>query len=164
MCKFIQFSYLKMTLSDSKSLTFRIAAVVVLILAAKCNCGEFPIPVGLYTKQIRAFESIVESCLRARSNKFYLSSDSEKKVKDLIVKFKGEILSWRNLTKLLRYHNVTIPDEGSILHAVLQDKNSRDQSCERRCFLDERRFRHKTCFCDKACRTFGDCCLDFHLR
>ena len=113
---------------------------------------------------ICGFGSHVESCLRVGSNKFYLFPDSEKKVRDFIVRFKGEIFSLRNFTKLLRHHNITVPDEGSILHAVLRDKNSRDQSCEHRCFLDERRSRHNTCFCDKACRAFGDCCLDFHLR
>ena len=86
--------------------------------------------------------------------------DSETKDKDFIVKFKGETFSWKNLTKLLRQYNVTEPDEGSILHAVLREKNSRDQSCKHRCFLDERRFG------DSVIRhsTFGDCCLDFHLR
>ena len=156
-----------MKLSNSNSFKFRIAAVVVLISAAKCNFGEFPIPVGLYTGQTvydLYFWKHVESGLRVGSNKFDLFPYSETKDKDFIVKFKGETFSWKNLTKLLRQYNVTVPDEGSILRAVLREKNSRDQSCKHRCFLDERRFRHKTCFCDKACRTFGDCCLDFHLR
>jgi len=37
-----------MKLDDSNFWTLRIVAVVVLVLAAKCSFGEFPIPVGLY--------------------------------------------------------------------------------------------------------------------
>lgn len=80
-----------MKLSHSKSLTFRIAAVVVLISAVKCNFEEFPIPVGLYTKQfmICGFGSHVESCLRVGSNKFYLFSQFREKSQGLYREVQG---------------------------------------------------------------------------
>ena len=83
---------------------------------------------------------------------------------DFVVKFKGEMFSWKNLSQLLRQHNITVPQEKDLLAAVVQQKTSRDQSCQDRCFLDERKYLHKTCFCDVACKTFSDCCLDFHSR
>jgi len=155
-----------MKLNDSNILTIRIVAVVVLISAAKCIFGEFPIPVGLYSKQfmIFAFASHEESGLKVGSNKFYLFPESETNGSDFIVKFQGKIVSWKNLMELLRQQNFPVTDERSVLAAVHRDKGSRDQSCKHRCFLDERKFRSRTCFCDKACSTFGDCCLDFHLR
>ena len=85
---------------------------------------------------------------------------------DFVVKFKSEIFSWKNFSQLLRQHNITLPHENDILAAVLEQKNSSAQSCQGRCFMDERTdiLHSKTCFCDKACITFRDCCLDFHLR
>lgn len=49
---------------------------------------------------ICGFGSYVESCLRVGSNKFYFFFDLEKKVRDFIVRFKGEIFSLRNFMKL----------------------------------------------------------------
>lgn len=96
------------------------------------------------------------------SKRYDFFLDSGTKERDFIVKFKGEILSWKNLTQLLRRHNITVPDEKAVLAAVLGVKYL-GQSCKkkRRCSVDERRFHHKTCFNDEACKTFGDCCLDF---
>ncbi|KAL9970848.1 hypothetical protein ACROYT_G023299 [Oculina patagonica] len=82
---------------------------------------------------------------------------------DFVVKFKGQIISWKNISQLLRQHNITVPDEGAALRAVLQQKDSSTQSCEGRCLLEERRER-KPCYCDEACKTFSDCCLDFYSR
>lgn len=79
------------------------------------------------------------------------------------MKFKGEIFSWKNLTDMLRQYNITIPQENEVLAEVLQQKDSSAQSCQGRCFMDERS-EEKTCYCDKACKTFGDCCLDFPLK
>jgi len=61
-----------MELNDSNILMLRIVALVVLICAAKCIFGKFPIPVGLYAKQfiICAFASNVESGLRVGSSQF----------------------------------------------------------------------------------------------
>ena len=80
---------------------------------------------------------------------------------DFVVKFKGEIFSWKNLTDQPRQHNITIPQESDVLAEVLQQKDSSDQSCQGRCFTDERSA-EKSCYCDKACKRFSDCCLDFH--
>ena len=82
---------------------------------------------------------------------------------DFIVKFKGEIFSWRNLSQLLRQHNITVPHENDVLPVVLREKTLPHQSCKDRCLSDERKY-DKTCFCDMACQKFGDCCLDFHSR
>lgn len=82
---------------------------------------------------------------------------------DFVVKFKGEIFSWKNLTELLRQHNITIPQESEVLAEVLQQKDFSDQSCQGRCFMDERSD-EKRCYCDKACKAYSDCCLDFHSR
>ena len=79
------------------------------------------------------------------------------------MKFKGEIFSWKNLTDMLRQHNITIPQENEVLAEVIKQKNSSAQSCLGRCFMDERR-EEKTCYCDEACKTFSDCCLDFNSR
>lgn len=79
------------------------------------------------------------------------------------MKFKGEIFSWKNLTDMLRQYNITIPQENEVLAEVLQQKDSSAQSCQGRSFMDERS-EEKTCYCDKACKTFGDCCLDFPLK
>ncbi|KAL9970849.1 hypothetical protein ACROYT_G023300 [Oculina patagonica] len=59
-----------------------------------------------------------------------------------------------------------MPLEGEILATVLKEKNFSSQSCQGRCFLEKRKenLGYKTCFCDKACKTVGDCCLDFHSR
>ncbi|KAL9970851.1 hypothetical protein ACROYT_G023302 [Oculina patagonica] len=86
------------------------------------------------------------------------------KDRDFIVKFKGEIISWRKISQLLRQHNITVPQEKHLFAAVLKQKSSSAQSCRGRCFLDERKTPYKTCFCDKACKAFSDCCLDFHTR
>ena len=79
------------------------------------------------------------------------------------MKFKGEVISLRNISKLLRQHNITLPDETMFFKEVHKQKNSRAQSCERRCFRGEIR-KDKICYCDKACKTLGDCCLDFYSR
>jgi len=79
------------------------------------------------------------------------------------VKFKGEVLSWKNLTDELRQHNITIPQESDVVAEVLRQKDSSAQSCEGRCLIDERSG-EKGCYCDKACKTYSDCCLDFHSR
>ncbi|KAL9970853.1 hypothetical protein ACROYT_G023304, partial [Oculina patagonica] len=79
--------------------------------------------------------------------------------RDFIVKFKGEIFSWKNLSRQLRQHNITVTQD--LLDAVLKEKTFPHHSCQGRCFLDERKD-DKTCFCDEACKTYTDCCLDFH--
>ncbi|KAL9970846.1 hypothetical protein ACROYT_G023297 [Oculina patagonica] len=56
-----------------------------------------------------------------------------------------------------------MPYEEVLLRAVLWQKDYSQQSCEGRCFLEERR-EEKPCYCDKACKTFSDCCLDFYSR
>ena len=81
----------------------------------------------------------------------------------IVVKFKGELISWRNLSQLLHQHNITVPREQAVLNTVLREKDSSAQSCKGRCFVEERR-QKKTCFCDKACERLSDCCLDFYLR
>ena len=92
----------------------------------------------------------------------YFSSYLETGGHDFTVKFKGEIYSWKNLSQLLRQHNIAVPNE-DVLTAVLQQKNLALQSCKDKCFFDEREY-NKSCFCDKACKTFRDCCLDFQSR
>ena len=87
----------------------------------------------------------------------------ESRDQDFVVKFKGQLISWRNLSQLLHQHNITVPREQAVLNTVLREKDSSAQSCEGRCFVEERR-RKKTCFCDKACEIFSDCCLDFYSR
>lgn len=89
--------------------------------------------------------------------------DLESNDQDFVVKFKGQFISWKNISQLLRQHNITVPHEGVLLRAVLQQKDYSPQSCEGRCFLEERR-EEKPCYCDKACKTFSDCCLDFYAR
>jgi len=76
------------------------------------------------------------------------------------VKFKGEVISLIKLLQLLRHHNVTVPiNEEAFLDEVFYQKQSSAQSCEGRCFLEERSD-PKWCYCDKDCKTWGDCCLD----
>lgn len=87
----------------------------------------------------------------------------ESRDEDFVVKFKGEIFSWKNFSHLLRQHNITVPQERDVLAEVLRQKDSSSQSCQGRCFLDERSD-EKSCYCDQACQTFSDCCLDFHSR
>ncbi|PFX13284.1 Uncharacterized protein K02A2.6, partial [Stylophora pistillata] len=82
---------------------------------------------------------------------------------DFVVNFKGETISLKNLTKLLRHHNVTLPQEDRYLAEALRQKNASEQSCGGRCLSEERGEGNK-CFCDKACRELGDCCLDFYSR
>lgn len=91
---------------------------------------------------------------------FHLGSRDQ----DFVVKWRGEMLSWKNLSQLLHQHNITLPQEENVLAAVLQLKNSSVQSCQGRCFLNERRHDNKTCFCDKPCKLLSDCCLDFQTR
>lgn len=67
---------------------------------------------------ICGFGSYVESCLRVGSNKFYFFFDLEKKVRDFIVRFKGEIFSLRNFMKLFCYYNIIVLYEGSIFYVV----------------------------------------------
>ena len=92
-----------------------------------------------------------------------LSPDLESEDQDFVVRFKGETISLKNVTQLLRQHNITLPEEGKFLAAVLEQKNSSVQSCEGRCFAEERGEK-KTCFCDKLCKILGDCCLDYYSR
>ena len=82
---------------------------------------------------------------------------------DFVVKFKNENVSLKNLLKLLRQHNITVPQEKRFLDAVIRANRSSDQSCKGRCFLEERS-EAKWCYCDKTCKTWGDCCLDFQTR
>ena len=83
---------------------------------------------------------------------------------DFAVKYKGEFFSLKKLLQLLRHHNITVPpNERSFLREVLNQKQSQAQSCRGRCFMKERSDA-KRCYCDNECKTWGDCCLDFHLR
>ena len=95
----------------------------------------------------------------ARFRKYYIFS-LESKRKDFIVEFKGKKI---RLKKLLRQHKMPLGKRNAVLAAVLEEKDSTLQSCKGRCFGDERKH-SKTCYCDMACKTFRDCCLDFHLR
>ena len=80
------------------------------------------------------------------------------------MKYKGETYSLRNLFKILRRHNITVPqNEKDFLREALSQKQLTAQSCEGRCFLEERSDA-KECYCDMACKSWGDCCLDFYLR
>ena len=85
--------------------------------------------------------------------------------RDFTVKYKGEVLSLKKLLGLLSDYNISVPqNEDSFFNEVINKQmSSRIQSCNGRCFIDERTV-SKTCYCDKACITWGDCCLDFHLR
>ena len=93
---------------------------------------------------------------------FFLS-DSDSSEDDFVVKFKGEVISLRNISKLLHQQNITLPNEKEFFRVILQQKNSTAQSCRGRCYVGERQ-RCKKCYCDKVCETFGDCCFDFYLR
>ena len=85
--------------------------------------------------------------------------------RDFTVKYKGEVLSLKKLLGLLSDYNISVPqNEDSFFNEVINKQtSSRIQSCNGRSFKDERTV-SKTCYCDKACITWGDCCLDFHLR
>lgn len=85
--------------------------------------------------------------------------------RDFTVKYKGEVLSLKKLLGLLSDYNISVPqNEDSFFNEVINKQTSSSiQSCNGRCFKDERTI-SKTCYCDKACITWGDCCLDFHLR
>ena len=110
-----------MKLNYSSLWTLGIVPFVILMSATKCCFGEFPIPVGLFVKLfiVCALAGHVESGLRVGIFlKMIFFPDSETKDGDLIVKFKGEILS-ENLTELLRQDNITVPDERTALSAVL---------------------------------------------
>ena len=80
------------------------------------------------------------------------------------MKFKGGVVSLRNLLYQLQHHNITVPyNTRAFVHEVLNQKRSSSQSCNGRCFMDERG-NAKLCHCDTGCKTWGDCCLDFYLR
>lgn len=90
--------------------------------------------------------------------------DLESRDQDFLIKWRGEMYSWKNLSQLLHQHNITLPQEEKVFSAVLQQKNSSAQSCKGRCFLNERRHPNMACFCDKPCKLLSDCCLDFQTR
>ncbi|XP_022800965.1 uncharacterized protein LOC111338715, partial [Stylophora pistillata] len=46
---------------------------------------------------------------------------------------------------------------------MLKQKNSSAQSCGGRCYIGERQ-QSKSCYCDRVCETFGNCCIDFYSR
>lgn len=52
----------------------------------------------------------------------------------------------------------------SFLEKVADQKNSSQQSCQGRCFIDERSDAVMSCYCDKDCKKWGDCCWDFKIR
>ena len=80
------------------------------------------------------------------------------------MKFKGRVVSLRKHLDQLQHHNITVPyDTKDFVHIVLKQKQSKPQSCNGRCFMDERGSA-KSCYCDTDCKTWGDCCLDFYLR
>jgi len=126
-------------------------------MQSKCALVEHYFDVGSCISFFFHLKIIITIC----QWKLYFVSNLDSTDQDFIVKWRGEIFSWKNLSQLLRQQNLIVPQ---VLAEVLQQKNSSVQSCQGRCFFDERRFLYNTCFCDKACRTFGDCCLDFHLR
>ena len=99
--------------------------------------GKTSIFMPLGTYEIRLlFESMyvmIKTVVTVRISPDVGSNDD-----DFVVKFKGEIISWKNLTDLLRQHNITIPQENEVLAEVLQQKDSSAQSCQGRCFMDER--------------------------
>ncbi|PFX13285.1 G-protein coupled receptor Mth2 [Stylophora pistillata] len=76
---------------------------------------------------------------------------------DFIVRYKAQTLSLRDI---FHQQNVSLP-ERSFFDEVNKQKTSTDQSCTGRCFSKERK-PNMTCYCDNACKTFGDCCLDFY--
>lgn len=80
---------------------------------------------------------------------------------DFVLKYKGQDVSLRTLLK----SNVILPVNTQIfLEKVADQKNSSQQSCQGRCFLDERSDAVMSCYCDKDCKKWGDCCWDFKIR
>ena len=79
------------------------------------------------------------------------------------MKFQGRNVSLISLIERLRNLNITTFQIKDFLENVIKHKHSRTHSCEGRCYVEERSH-SKTCYCDLACVSWGDCCLDFHLR
>ena len=78
------------------------------------------------------------------------------------MKFQGRNVSLTSLVQRLHNLNITPFQIEEILKNV-NHKHLRTQSCEGRCYVEERSH-SKTCYCDLPCVSWGDCCLDFHLR
>ena len=79
------------------------------------------------------------------------------------MKFQGRNVSLISLVQRLHNLNITPFHIEEILKNVNNHKHLRTQSCEGRCYVEERSH-SKTCYCDLPCVSWGDCCLDFHLR
>lgn len=79
------------------------------------------------------------------------------------MKFQGRNVSLTSLVQRLHNLNITPFQIEDFLKNVNNHRHLRTQSCECRCDLEERSH-SKTCYCDLACVSWGDCCLDFHLR
>ncbi|XP_068690966.1 uncharacterized protein [Montipora foliosa] len=85
---------------------------------------------------------------------------------DFVVNYKGKVVSFKALLQELLKNNVKLPvNTQDFLNAVIGQKNSSDQSCQGRCSKEERSGNAtKSCYCDKDCKAWGDCCLDFPTR
>ena len=79
------------------------------------------------------------------------------------MKLKGEIISLKKLLQILHRLNTSVPEERRFLDALFHEKQSSAQSCDGRCFLEERSD-PKWCYCDMGCKAWGDCCLDLYVR
>ena len=96
--------------------------------------------------------------LKTATNFFVDTNDG-----DFVVKFQGRNVSLTSLIERLRNLNITPFQTEDFLKNVNNHKHLRTHSCEGRCYFEERSH-SKTCYCDLACVSWGDCCLDFHLR
>ena len=92
---------------------------------------------------------------------FFLGNDQP----DFVLKYKGQDVSLKTLLQKLLKNNVILPVNTQIfLEKVANQKNSSQQSCQGRCFIEERSDAVMSCYCDKDCKKWGDCCWDFKAR
>ena len=97
---------------------------------------------------------------------FFICTHPVVSEQDFVVNYKGKVVSFKALLQEILKNNVKLPvNTQDFLNAVIGQKNSSDQSCQGRCSKEERSGNAtKSCYCDKDCKAWGDCCLDFPTR